>query len=260
MATRIDTDALLTPDNQQAFLYDSDKLLDLYNSRYRLAVSGDLLLESNFSVYRKGDNLWYVKDGCTPADINASFYAHFVPADPDDIPHHHSQYGFQSHNLDFVRRGLMFNGKCMAQFTLPPYDPVAIETGQIGHDSPRQADRYAQMFATAAAGEPVIHSKFDVYFDGRALAYINDSCSIHDIEPNFFLHIFPADENALSEQRRQYGYDNRDFDFKVYGGVVFQGRCFVSIIVPQYDVAQISTGQTSSYEGTIWSGHARIGE
>ena len=260
MAARIDTDALLTPDNQQAFLYDSEKLLDLYRQRYRSVVSGDVLLVSNFSVYRKGDTLWYVKDGCTPADINASFYAHFVPADPDDIPPDHYQYGFQSNNFDFVRHGLMFDEKCVTEFTLPQYDLAHIETGQIGHDSPEQTDMYVYAFGAVAASEPVIHSKFDVYFDGRALTYVNDSCGIHDIEPRFFLHVFPADENALSEQRRQYGYDNLDFDFKSSGGVVFQGRCFVSIIVTQYDVAQISTGQTSSYEGTIWSGQARIEE
>lgn len=260
MATRIDSDALLTPDNQQVFLYDSDNLLDLYHSRYRTAVSGDVLLVSNFSVYSKGDTLYYVKDGCTSADIDTSFYAHFVPADPDDIPPHHRQYGFQTHNFDFVRRGVMFDEKCMVEFTLPPYDPIHIEVGQIGHDSPGQTDIYDQVYNAAKASEPVIRSKFDVYFDGEALTYINDSCGIHDIEPSFFLHIFPADENALSEQRRQYGYDNRDFYFKVFGGVVFQGKCLVSIIVPQYDIAQISTGQTSSSEGTIWSGQAHIGE
>ena len=260
MATRIHTDALLTPDNQQLFLYDSDKLLDLYRSRYRSAVSGDVLLASNFSVHRKGDTLYYVKDGCTPADIDASFYVHLTPQDPDDIPPDHYQYGFQSNNFDFVRRGLTFDEKCITEFTLPQYDPAHIETGQIGHDSPGQTNMYDQLFGAAAAGEPVIRSKFNVYFDGRALTYINDSCDIHDIEPRFFLHIFPADENALTEQRRQYGYDNLDFYFKEHGGLMFQGKCLVSIIAPQYDVAQISTGQTSSYEGAIWSGQARIGE
>ena len=259
LEARVGVDPLLTPDNQRGFLYDSGKLLDLQRSIYRSVVSRDVLLVSNFSVYRKGDTLYYVKDGCTPDDIDASFYVHFVPADPDDIPARHRPYGFESHNFDFLRRGLMFDEKCMTEFTLVQYDTVHIETGQIGHDSPGLADMYAQVYGAVTAGEPVIRSRFDVYFDGRNLTYIKDSCGIHDIEPRFFLHVLPAFAGDLPGERRQHGFENRDFDFKEFGGLMFQGKCLVAIPVPQYDIAQISTGQTSSYEGIIWSGQARIG-
>ncbi len=107
------------------------------------------------------------------------------------------------------------------------------------------------------SGEPVIRSDFDVYLGGNRLVYVREPCARADTEATFFLHLIPADVNDLPGQRRQYGFDNRDFHFDDGRGVVFDGKCWVTAVLPDYDIARISTGQYVPVEGGfhhLWEG------
>ena len=91
---------------------------------------------AGWTVYRTGRTLIYRKEPCAPADVQAKFVLHVVPADPADLPAHHQQYG--SENLDFYfdygsRRkslGFRLGDQCVAIAHLPAYAIDRIHVGQ----------------------------------------------------------------------------------------------------------------------------------
>ena len=92
------------------------------------------------------------------------------------------------------------------------------------------------------AGEPAVRSNFDIYLHENMLTYVKEPCARADTEATFFLHLIPIDANDLPDQRRQYGFDNLDFDFDERG-VIFDGKCMVRVPLPEYDITRIVTGQ-----------------
>ena len=107
-------------------------------------------------------------------------------------------------------------------------------------------------------GAPVIQSNFDVYLDEDKLIYVRDQCSPEDIRTPFFLHIFPADAADLPDDRRDYGFDNLDFDFYEFSTVRRGETCGAVRKLPDYQFTGFSTGQfTKSF--AVWGGWFDIG-
>ena len=116
------------------------------------------------------------------------------------------------------------------------------------------------------AGEPIIRADFDVYLNGNTLIYVGSDCSNRKEAPKplFFLAAYPADETNLSAERRQHGFDNRDFHFMKR--IVRRNEQCIAIAppLPEYDIARIYTGQyielpDGSFEHP-WEGEARLTE
>ena len=111
-------------------------------------------------------------------------------------------------------------------------------------------------------GELIIRSSYDVYLDDDRVIYIKDPCSQADVEPRFFLHVYPVDSNDLPAQSRQRGYDTLDFSFAGQG---FRsgGKCLAIRELPRYALSRLETGQFTSGEGGarfIWEGSFAVGE
>ena len=109
--------------------------------------------------------------------------------------------------------------------------------------------RAAWRRVTAAEG-PAARADFDVYIHDGALYYVKENCRPEDAAPRFFLHLFPASEDDLPGYRREYGFDNRNFNFGWRGGF-FNGKCITQQPLPDYPLARISTGQMAGGE-TLW--------
>ena len=101
------------------------------------------------------------------------------------------------------------------------------------------------------SGAPSGGGDFDLYLDGDTLTYAKEPCLQADTAAKFFLHIIPADAAELPGWRRQYGFDNGDFQFD-WRGVMFDGKCLATVSLPGYDVAGVRTGQFGG-QGEIWS-------
>ena len=97
-------------------------------------------------------------------------------------------------------------------------------------------------YEALVSGEPAIRSDFDVYLHENTLTYVKEPCARADTEAKFFLHLYPVDANDLPIRRRQYGFDNLDFDFDGRG-LIFDGRCMARIPLPEYAIARIETGR-----------------
>ena len=88
-------------------------------------------VRSDFDVYLSDNRLVYARDPCSPADTEAMFFLHLIPAHVNDLPDHRKQYGFD--NLDFVfdSRISISDGKCLMEVPLPEYAIAEIRTGQL---------------------------------------------------------------------------------------------------------------------------------
>ena len=105
-------------------------------------------------------------------------------------------------------------------------------------------------------GERIIRSKFDVYLRESHLVYVKEPCSLSDLEQRFFLHVTPVDVDDISDDRKQYGFENLDFVFAV-NGAILDARCVAVLDIPRYDIQRISTGQYGQ-SGVSWSGEFGI--
>ena len=110
-----------------------------------------------------------------------------------------------------------------------------------------------------AAGEPIIRSHYNVYIHNNRAIYAKDSCSQDDMDPIFFLHLIPVDENDLPDNRQQYGFDNLDFRFTEAGRQAGQ-QCLAIRELPKYALRSIRTGQYVPGAGPIWEGRFSVDE
>ncbi len=262
MHERVDSDALLTPQNQYLFLYDAHgltaSLTASYRSAYPSVVSGEPLARKDFDVYLEDKTMYYLKEPCEPDDTKASFFLHVFPADFDDLPYPRREHRFDNLDFGFDERGALFDGKCMARVGLPQYDIAGIRIGQVRGDGAAvwsiahvvQAPKLISAYSSITSNEPVARSEFDVYIRGGNLYYVKEPCDGADVQTSFFLHVVPADEDDLPDDRRQHGFDNLDFGFDERG-VLFDGKCLAGVGLPQYGIARIVTGQFGG-AGRVW--------
>ena len=225
------------------------------------------LARSVFDIHLADGALVYAKEQCEPSDTDRAFFLHLFPERVGDLPENRRQYGFD--NLGFhslLRRGAIFDGKCIASVPLPGYPIVGARTGQRTEDGAVSweaafsfnPEPYAAAYAATAQGEPAVRSVFDVHFVDGALVYVKESCDQRDTEARFFLHVIPERVGDLPEARREANFDNLDFDFFLRGGY-FDGHCAAKTPLPSYSIAGIRTGQFASGAGEIWSAEFVVG-
>ena len=121
------------------FQTGANETRDLWSARFpatrphvsAAALAGEPLASAIFNVYRDGDRLIYVRDGCTEEDAGPAFGLHFYPADPDDLSEVRREYGFASHDFFLWQRAAHADGgRCVAVVPLPDYPVASVQTGQ----------------------------------------------------------------------------------------------------------------------------------
>ena len=233
--------------------YDFDAHIDLL---YRSLTSGELVIRAQFDVYLDENRLTYVKEPCDQADTEHGFFLHITPVDEADLPKDRREYRFDNRDFGFGTYGFLVDGRCLAVRFLPDYDILKISTGQFTDEGKVWSEVYSylsnsEIYHSLTSGDPIIRAQFDVYLDENRLTYVKEPCDQADTEHRFFLHVTPVDEADLPEDRREYGFDNRDFVFGDYG-ILVDDRCVALRSLPDYDIAEISTGQFTD-EGQVWS-------
>ena len=115
----------------------------------------------------------------------------------------------------------------------------------------------------AAQETSPIHAVNRLYFDvsytaGGNLRYSRDGCRPADTAAPFFVRIAPLDAADLLPGGDVPGYNNYDFSFDQDGGMTdAAGKCVVEYRLPDYDIANVLTGQYIDETGQmLW--RARI--
>ena len=88
------------------------------------------VIRAGWGVYRTGRKLTYRKEPCAPADVQAKFVLHIIPADPADLPAHRERYGYDNLGFYFGERGERVGDQCMMIVRLPAYAIGRIRVGQ----------------------------------------------------------------------------------------------------------------------------------
>ncbi len=91
--------------------------------------------DGHFDVYwaREDDGgaaLTYLRESCLPADQQARFLLHIVPANTGDLPASSRRRGFDNRDFDFAARGAVIAGTCVATVKLPNWPILRVRTGQ----------------------------------------------------------------------------------------------------------------------------------
>ncbi len=147
------------------------------------------------------------------------------------------------------------NGTCVAERQLPNKDIVGIQTGQVDRygnflwEAERWFEEKRRWFdgylSSSASSEPATRNVFDIYLGAGNLIFVKEPCGPEDTEHRFFVHLIPTAVNDLPDHRKQYGFDNLDFDFQ-WHDLREGGRCMAIRALPEYDIVKIRVGQ---YEG-----------
>ena len=242
------------------FRIDDESAAPYRALRDRLASSAPAA-RSFFDIYVDGKSLVYRKEPCAPGALRRYVFLHIYPkAGVEGLPSGVRAIGFL--NLDFFFRqiGVWFDGECMAVIPLPDYPIAYISTGQTGGDYSWEAqftihndgvfDHHEWLDFIASSGQPAVTSVYDLYFVDGSVTYVKEQCDLSDIGLRFFLHVFPDDVSDLPERRRSNGYDNLDFDFRLYGETVDK-NCVARVPLPEYPIASVRTGQFNE-NGELW--------
>lgn len=241
------------------FGHHNDRIIDVLRAEYEQALSSDPAAQSFFDIHSSGDRLVYVREHCTPEDVDGTFVLHLTPVNTHDLPDDRKTAGF--HNLDFhfQARGARFDERCVASVSLPDYAIASIEAGQYTEEGtvwsvefiPGLVDSVREAWMLSASETPLAQSTFDLYLVNGSLIYVREQCAPTDTQALFFLHLTPVDAEELPEGRQPYGFDNLDFRFTVRG-TSFDGRCVAAMPLPDYPIAGIRTGQYGD-AGELWS-------
>ena len=246
-----------------------DTTADAYRQIYRDAVTGSPVVSgSGFDLYhnKPEKTLTYVNESCEPKDVSNPFVLSLIPFDANNLPVYVKQRGGNRRNLyfDFGERGVKFDGKCLMVFPLPEYPIFQIS---IGHRLGGKNHFWGTLTELSEveriiedAGDPVIRGKFDVSLRGNFLLYSREPCAPADISDKFFLHLIPADQDDLPDNRQQYEFDNLDFNFAEAGGIA-EGKCIARVLLPDYPITRIRTGQYIPESGqVVWKAETSVEE
>ena len=104
-----------------------------------------------------------------------------------------------------------------------------------------------------ANGTLLARSDVDVYVHNGELRYLNPNCAptLANAGYRLFLHIFPTHPADLPADRRDHGFENRDF-WLTERFAFFDGKCIHRLPLPDYPIARIRTGQTAAAPGGEW--------
>ena len=109
--------------------------------------------------------------------------------------------------------------------------------------------------------DPVIRSDFDVYRNRKLLIYTKASCTQKDLEPLFFLNVWPLHASDLPDHRKPRGFDSFVYPgLGTYTHTLWLGeigkRCALIRRLPEYEIKRVVTGQLDGRNPgkRIWRG------
>ena len=115
-------------------------------------------------------------------------------------------------------------------------------------------DRSREKYRSLTQGAPAARAPYDVRFDAArgALTYARAPCVPADVDRvvRFFLHVVPVDPDDLPDDQVRYGFHHLDFNLPAQA--LFDGKCLVTIRLPEYAVDHVRTGQTERKDG-VWT-------
>ena len=127
-------------------------------------------------------------------------------------------------------------------------DPALLDESRVN----LHLARFRETYRSLTQGAPAARARYDVRFDAArgALTYARAPCVPADLAARFFLHVVPVDADDLPDDQVRHGFDHLDFNPPAQA--LFDGKCLVTIRLPEYAVDHVRTGQTEK-NGDVWT-------
>ena len=250
---RRDEDAAYPPD-ALAWTYVAETPADFYapfmSGAQRLPNGNTLIVDGTagtiFQVTPDGKTMWkYI----VPWHYHISLWQNAGPPRPT--------FGTpDNHPSDVIKKAVY------RAYWYPPNHPgiQALDPapGAYIENDPDPLDWARASIIAGDFGQPLAHSRYDIYLHENVLTYYKRPCADEDTRPRFFLNVTPARASDLPAHRQEHGFDNRDFEF-VGRGKARAGWCIAIAPLPRYAVERIQTGQFTG-EGQVWRADVELGE
>ena len=124
----------------------------------------------------------------------------------------------------------------------PGLQYLDLAPGAYLEDTPDLFDWVQAALTAGDFGQPLAHSRYDIYLNENILTYFKQPCAEEDTQAKFFLHIFPAHAHDLPAAGQEHGFDNEDFQFE-FRGKTSDDWCTAIAPLPDYPIQRIRTGQ-----------------
>ena len=114
-------------------------------------------------------------------------------------------------------------------------------------------ERFRETYRSLTQGAPAARARYDVRFNAArgALTYARAPCVPADVDlVRFFLHVVPVDPDDLPDDQVRYGFHHLDFNLPAQA--LFDGKCLVTVRLPEYAVDHVRTGQTEK-KNDVWN-------
>ena len=104
---------------------------EAYRVLHRVTTAGEPAAQAGgYAVYKRGNQLAWVKEQCQPGDLMPPYWLAFYPADASHLPRHRRAEGY----VRAGARGVRIDGKCLAARRLPDYPLARARLGQRSRD------------------------------------------------------------------------------------------------------------------------------
>ena len=226
-----------------------------YEEIYQEAIAGKPIIRGEYAVYLTGRRLTFVKEDCQPGERSGQFGVKVYPA--AKTPWMRPILDLSSY--DYLHNaGVRLEDKCLAALLLPDRPVSHVMAGQYAGDYKNLAWEEPHSFIRPGLRELVVElganqpgatmgEGFELYRQDGRLIYYREGCATKDATARVFLHITPDDVEDLSLERRELGFEIRDFDF-AWGGVHFDGQCLAAVPLPDYPIARLRTWREGYWE------------
>lgn len=104
----------------------------------------------------------------------------------------------------------------------------------------------------AELGAPAVNSDYALHRNGDYLIYRRAACGPAAADRKFFAHIRPVNLSDLPEWLRGHDFDNLDA-FLEASRFSSGGKCFALLLLPDYPIRRVNTGQYLPGQGEVWS-------
>ena len=203
------------------------------------------------TTFRQGLEWLLRRDPSSPVYVDIAFNELNSSILPQ-ADRHRVRMGFDQH-ADFHitnHRQRTSSGEMLKTFApliydLSIYNNTVMSVAALDLSLAPEADMepYRELYRSTMTGRPIVRSNYNIYLRERSLVYAKNHCRPMDTRPLFILHIEPADRVNLPDHRRSLGFENREFRFGARG-VRFDGKCLLTMPLPNYDIARIVVGQS----------------
>ena len=202
------------------------------------------------TTFRQGLDWLLQRDTSSPVHVDMAFgdlNAGILP----QVDRRRVQVGFDQH-ADFhitnhrhrTSSGAMLKTFAPLVYDLRVYNNTVMSVAALDLSLAPEADiePYRELYRSATAGPPIVRSNYNVYLRERSLIYAKDQCRPADTRALFVLLIEPSAKSALPNHRRSLGFDVQEFRFGARG-VRFDGKCLLTMPLPDYDIDRVIVGQ-----------------